>query len=114
VLREALENGFSQIADGAGRFPQVSGIVVEVDPARPVGSRVLSVSVAGQPLDDAATYTVATNDFMANGGDGYGVFKGARQLITLIDAQLMASQVIDYVAAKGTVSPEVEGRIVLK
>ena len=34
-----------------------------------------------------------------------------RRLIDPIDAQRMASQVIDYVAAEGTVSPKVEGRI---
>ena len=58
---------------------------------------------------DAKTYTLATNDYMARGGDGYTVFAGAKNLIDPIDAQLMASQVIDYVAAEGTVSPKVEG-----
>jgi hypothetical protein len=48
---------------------------------------------------------------VARGGDGYSVFADANNLIDPIDAQLMASQVIDYVAAHGTVSPEVEGRI---
>jgi 5'-nucleotidase/UDP-sugar diphosphatase len=67
--------------------------------------------VGDGPLDDGKTYTLATNDFMARGGDGYSVFSGAKQLIDPIDAQLMASQVIDYVAAEGTVSPKVEGRI---
>jgi hypothetical protein len=42
---------------------------------------------------------------------GSRVFSGAKNLINPIDAQLMASQVIDYVAAEGTVSPKVEGRI---
>ena len=49
---------------------------------------------------------------MANGGDGYKVFVGRKQLLNPIDAQLLASQVIDYVAAKGTVAPKPEGRIV--
>jgi len=48
---------------------------------------------------------------MAGGGDGYSVFKGAKNLIDPISAQLMASQVIDYIAAKKTVHPVVEGRI---
>ena len=48
---------------------------------------------------------------MARGGDGYTVFAGAKNLIDPIDAQLMASQVIDYIAAEGTVRPKVEGRI---
>jgi 5'-nucleotidase/UDP-sugar diphosphatase len=113
-IRAALENGFSQVEKGAGRFPQVSGMVVEVDIAKPAGERVLSVMIAGAPLDEARTYILATNDFMANGGDGYAVFKGAKQLIDPIDAQLMASQVIDYIGAKRPVAPRVEGRIVEK
>lgn len=113
-LRAALENGFSQVEKGAGRFPQVSGLTVEVDLARDPGSRVLSVMVGGAPLDDAKIYTVATNDFMANGGDGYASLRNGKQLIDPIDAVLMASQVIDYVAASGTVSPRVEGRIVTR
>jgi 2',3'-cyclic-nucleotide 2'-phosphodiesterase (5'-nucleotidase family) len=110
-IREALENGLSQVQEVAGRFPQVSGVTVEADLTKPAGERVLSVMVGGQPLDDAKTYTLATNDFMANGGDGYTAFSDAKNLIDPIDAQLMASQVIDYVAAKGTIAPKPEGRI---
>jgi 2',3'-cyclic-nucleotide 2'-phosphodiesterase (5'-nucleotidase family) len=75
---------------------------------------VVSVTVGGAPLDLDAVYLVATNDFMANGGDGYTVFTEGRMLITPIDAVLMASTVIDYVAAAGTVSPTVEGRITFR
>ncbi len=108
----ALENGFSQVEAGAGRFPQVSGLSVTYDPTAAPGSRVKSVTIGGAPVDPAKTYVLATNDFMANGGDGYTAFVGAPQLIDAIDAQIMASQVIDYVAAAGTISPAVEGRIV--
>jgi 2',3'-cyclic-nucleotide 2'-phosphodiesterase (5'-nucleotidase family) len=107
----ALENGFSQVREVAGRFPQVSGLAVEVDLGEPPGSRVKSVEVGGAPIDPARTYTVATNDYMAAGGDGYKVFVGAKNLIDAAAAQLMASQVIDYVTAAGTIAPTVEGRI---
>lgn len=113
-IRAALENGFSQIETGGGRFPQVSGLTVVINPGRPAGDRIVSVSVGAEPLDDAKTYTIATNDFVANGGDGYAVFRSAKPLINPIDATLMASQVIDYIAAKGTVSPAPEGRIVIE
>jgi 5'-nucleotidase/UDP-sugar diphosphatase len=109
---EALEHGFSKVEEGAGRFPQVSGMTVAVDLTKPAGARVQSVKVGDVNLDPSATYTVATNDFMARGGDGYAAFVGARNLINPAAAQLMASQVIDHVAAAGTVSPVVEGRIV--
>ena len=113
-IRAALENGFSQIETGGGRFPQVSGLTVAINPGRPAGTRIVSLTVGGAPLDDAQTYTLATNDFVARGGDGYVVFKSAKPLINPIDATLMASQVIDYIAAKATVAPAPEGRIVIE
>jgi 2',3'-cyclic-nucleotide 2'-phosphodiesterase (5'-nucleotidase family) len=110
-VKAALENGFSQVEEVAGRFPHISGMTVEVDLAKPAGERVVSVMVGGAPLDEGKTYTMATNDFVARGGDGYTAFVGAPNLIDAIDAQLMASQVIDYVAEAGTIAPKVEGRI---
>ncbi len=55
-VKDALENGVSQIDNRAGRFPQVSGMVVTIDPKQPAGSRIASVMVGGQPLDMAKTY----------------------------------------------------------
>ena len=74
-LREAIENGLSRLPALAGRFPQVSGMRVEYDPQRPPGSRVLSIEVGGAPLDPDRIYRVATNDFMARGGDGYAALR---------------------------------------
>jgi 2',3'-cyclic-nucleotide 2'-phosphodiesterase (5'-nucleotidase family) len=113
-IKSALENGVSQVRELGGRFPQVSGIVAEVDVKEPVGSRVKSVKINGQPLDPAKTYRLATNDFMARGGDGYRVFTEAKSLVDVSASQLMATQVIDYVAKAGKVAPKVEGRIVLR
>lgn len=113
-IRQALENGFSQVREQAGRFPQVSGMVVEADGSRLPGERVVSVTIGGEPLSGGRTYTVATNEFMAAGGDGYRGLKGAKVLIDAAAAQLIASQVIDYVQAQGTIGPKVEGRIKLR
>jgi 5'-nucleotidase / UDP-sugar diphosphatase len=108
----ALENGFSQLEDRAGRFPQVSGMTVRYDPRAPAGERVKEVTVGGEPLDPGATYTLATNDFMAQGGDGYHVFEDAEVLIDPAAARLMASQVIEYIEARGGIGPVAEERIV--
>ncbi len=110
-IRAALENGFSQVEVAGGRFPQVSGLAVTYNPGRLPGHRVVEVTVGGAPLDDARTYILATNDFVAGGGDGYAVFEKATSLIDPADATLMASQVIDYIAGKGTIAPKPEGRI---
>jgi 5'-nucleotidase len=71
----ALENGLSQGAATAGRFPQVAGIRFAWDPAAPPGSRVRDVRVGAAPLDPGRVYRVVTNDFMRRGGDGYAVFR---------------------------------------
>jgi len=113
-LKAALENGFSQAREVAGRFPQVSGMVVEADLAQPVGSRVTRVSVGGAPLDPARLYRLATNDFMARGGDGYRALVDARRLLDEEASQIMATQVIEAIAKAGRISPKVEGRIVIR
>jgi 2',3'-cyclic-nucleotide 2'-phosphodiesterase (5'-nucleotidase family) len=108
---EALEHGVSAVEEGAGRFPSTSGIVMSWSRSAPAGERVKSASVNGKPLDPAATYTVATNDFMAKGGDGYAVFNDAKVLIDGDAAKYMATMVMDFVAAAGEVAPKVEGRV---
>ncbi|MEQ1771565.1 MAG: bifunctional UDP-sugar hydrolase/5'-nucleotidase [Devosia sp.] len=113
-LLAALENGFSQIEAGAGRFPQVSGLTVDVDATKAPGSRVVSVLVGTEPLDPAAKYKVATNDYMMSGGDGYTALAKGTVLIDKAAASLMASDVIDYITAAKIVSPAVEGRITIK
>lgn len=114
ALKAALESGFSLAEAAAGRFPQVSGLVVEVDLKQLPGMRVKSVTVNGAPLDPDKKYTLATNDYVADGGDGYVAFKDAARLISPVDAKLMASDVIDYIAAQKTIAPKPEGRIVFR
>jgi 5'-nucleotidase len=58
----------------AGEAPRdhVSGLTVRYDPARPKGSRVVSVLMAdGTPLSDSRTYSVILNNFMIGRGGGY-------------------------------------------
>ncbi|WP_018181451.1 bifunctional metallophosphatase/5'-nucleotidase [Kaistia granuli] len=111
ALRQALESGFSLVEAAAGRFPQVSGLVVEVDLAKLPGMRVRSVLVNGAPLDPERKYTLATTDYLAEGGDGYRVLKDAARLVAPVDARLVASDVIDHVTKSKTIAPKVEGRI---
>ena len=109
---EALENGVSQVENIAGRFPQVSGVSFTYNPKAPAGSRVVSAKIDGQPLNKGRSYTVATNNYAAGGGDGYKVFKKGEVLINASGATLLAGMVMDYIKTKGSVSPKVEGRIV--
>lgn len=115
-ILQALENGVSMVERLAGRFPHVAGLRYVWDPARPAGSRILSVEVflegAWRPLDPKAVYRVATSNFLAGGGDGYTMFKEARNSWNLgfVDYEVLA----EYIAAHSPVAPKVEGRIVRK
>ncbi len=110
-LLAALENGVSEVENGAGRFPQVSGLSFLYDPKAPKGSRVAEVAVGGTALEPGRIYKVATNDYLLGGGDGYSSLKGAKALIDAAGAKLMASSVMDYIAANEPVAPKIEGRI---
>jgi 2',3'-cyclic-nucleotide 2'-phosphodiesterase (5'-nucleotidase family) len=110
----ALENGVSGVENAAGRFPQVSGLAFSADLTKPAGARVTAVTVGEKPLDPAAAYTLATNDYMFEGGDGYVMLKDARPLLGVRDGKLMANDVMAYIVARKSVEPKVEGRIELR
>jgi 5'-nucleotidase/UDP-sugar diphosphatase len=112
----ALENGVSQVEDGAGRFPQVSGLRFTWDGSQDPGSRILSVDVLNadtgeyEPLDLEATYSVAANDYMRRGGDGYSML--ADNAINPYDFGSPLDVVVaQYITDHSPVAPEVEGRI---
>ncbi|MCS6964337.1 MAG: alkaline phosphatase family protein [Thermoflexus sp.] len=97
-------------------FPQVSGLCFTYDVGAPVGSRVISAvrqaadgSCTGPAVDfsAAATYTIAMNDFMASGGDGYPVL-----IDRAVTRELMDQVVEAYIQANSPVAPAIQGRIV--
>jgi len=107
-VKEALENGSTDYPELKGAFTHVAGMTYQIDPSKPAGSRIMNVMVAGMPLDLAATYEVATNDFMAAGGDGYTMFDGKEELMLLGG---MEEVLMDYIELNGTAGAKVEGRI---
>ena len=113
-LRQSIENGLSRLPGAAGRFPQVSGLRIEFDPRQPVGSRVQSIAVGDAPLDGDKIYRVATNDFIARGGDGYTAFAAAAPLVPLEDTPLLANEVMIYLDEIGTVRTGIEGRLIAR
>jgi 2',3'-cyclic-nucleotide 2'-phosphodiesterase (5'-nucleotidase family) len=110
-LLAALENGVSKVEEKAGRFPQVAGMAFVYDPKEPAGSRIVDVKVAGEPLEEDRLYRLATNDFVAAGGDGYETMKNGEALIDTSAGTLVTTTLMNYIAAKKTLSPQVDGRI---
>ena len=110
-LLAALENGVSQVENGAGRFPQVSGMTVVYDPTAPAGKRITEVKVGGAALDPNKLYKVAVNDYMLGGGDGYTALGGGKLINDTGAGALVANDVMAFVEKAGNVKPAVEGRI---
>ena len=109
VLLEALENGVSQIEDGAGRFPQVAGMTYAFDASQPAGSRISDVMVGGAPLDPAKTYGVVSNNYVRNGGDGYKMFRDAQNAYDF--GPDLADVTAEYIASQSPFTPYTDGRI---
>ena len=126
-IRDTLEHGVSAIADDGGRFPQISGIRFTFQPKLKAGSRVSEIFIGNAPLDPEKEYTIATNDFLAAGGDGFkafgeavrssrdyavvgGAMKGEKLLYSNA-GKWLRDVVIDRIRAAGVIAPTVEGRI---
>jgi 5'-nucleotidase len=113
-IRTALENGLSQIEQGAGRFPQVAGLKYSFDRSKPAGSRLVSVEVregdAFAPLDPARTYGVVSNNFMRAGGDGYSIFATGGKNAYDYGPDL-ADVTAEYLAAHSPYKPYTDGRV---
>ncbi|MGE0422611.1 MAG: bifunctional UDP-sugar hydrolase/5'-nucleotidase [Reyranellaceae bacterium] len=113
ALRAAIEAGLAGAENEVGRFPQVSGMTIRADLTRPNGDRVVSLVVGGAPVEPDRLYKLATNDFLARGGDGYSALVGARAIVGPTDALLVSRHVIDHIKKLGTVSARTEGRIIV-
>ena len=115
-LKTMLENGVSQMPGANGRFPQVSGLCFTYDIQRAVNDRVTGAvrqaadgTCTGPAVDltAATTYSIAENDFMADGGDGYPVFRPRMTTRDIMDQALA-----NYVAAASPLSAPLQNRIV--
>ena len=124
-LLEVLEASTFCTPEAIGGFPQVSGIEFTLDTTKAYDqgeeypgttyfapktiNRVTISTVGGKAFDPAATYTIATNDFMASGGDTYYCFVNATANYDL--GLPMDEVVMDYVntVLGGTVTAEKYG-----
>ncbi|CAH2236055.1 jg7346 [Pararge aegeria aegeria] len=101
-----------------GQFLQVSGLKVEYDFKKPPGARVVKVLVrcgkckipTYEPLNKTVEYNILTSGFLANGGDGFSVFKEL-PFIPLKYNEFQCT--LDYMNTTNLVHPSVEGRIII-
>lgn len=126
----ALENGVSGVESGEGRFPQVSGMRFYYDSTKAgdvidavtgaktqQGSRIVKVQIkqadgSYSDLDPKAYYIVATNSYMADGGDFYQSMKQAKSAGRFYELNLVDYEVFrEHLDTVGTVNLQPEGRI---
>lgn len=106
---DALENGLQSYPNARGAFPHFAGMNVKFDPSQPAFSRVEEVTLeGGEILDPAKSYTLATNDFMAVGGDEYTSLSGK---VTVGEYESLEEILSDYINANGVTVKEAQGRL---
>ena len=130
TILDALEYGVRTLPDKTSRFPQVSGITYKIDTSisssvvvdenevfvRVAGKRrVYNVYVNGVKLDLLKKYTISTNSFIIDGGDGYSMFVPFDVIKTSIgvDNEILLRYINETL--NGTIPEKykaVEGRIV--
>ncbi len=109
TLSDALEHGLSGLPGAAGSFPQISGMEVVYDSSAEPGSRLVSVTIDGSPLDPDEVYTLASIGYVLDGGDGYTMFADmpySGMYGTMIDC------LTDYIRWMGTIEDVSGGRLV--
>jgi 5'-nucleotidase len=91
-------------------FLQVSGLSYTWDALRPDGSKVVEIRKGGVPIDRAGVFSVAINNFLADGGSGYTVFlRGTGRVGGAIDVDAL----VDHVGLlPQPFSAAIEGRVV--
>ena len=112
TLVEALENGVSQIEEGAGRFAQVAGMTYAFDASKPAGERVSDVMIGGAPVEMDKLYGVVSNNYVRGGGDGYKMFTDAQNAYDF--GPDLADVTAEYLAEKAPYKPYTDGRIAVK
>ncbi|WP_328486772.1 bifunctional metallophosphatase/5'-nucleotidase [Streptomyces zaomyceticus] len=84
-------------------YDAVSGLTYDIDIAAPAGSRIVNLSFEGKPLDPAAKFVLAVNNYRASGGGAFPHVANAQQLWA--DSDEIRNTIIQWVQAKGTVDP---------
>jgi 2',3'-cyclic-nucleotide 2'-phosphodiesterase/3'-nucleotidase/5'-nucleotidase len=88
----------------------ISGLKYTWSVEKPLGEKVLDIFLPdGTKIDPKAEYTIAVNNFMADGGDGYTILKEAKnRTVWLTDLDTF----VNYVKAQEKpITAAIEGRI---
>ena len=114
---DALNFGAQYYPAANGGFPHIAGATYEIDTnATEVdanGSKLVvkNAKINGSEIDPSRVYDLATNDFMAIGGDGYTMFEGKEQVgLHGMMVDILAEYII-ALSENGPFAYETDGRI---
>ncbi|WP_128895529.1 5'-nucleotidase C-terminal domain-containing protein [Longirhabdus pacifica] len=110
-IKAALENGVSAYPETKGAFPHISGMTFTINTDMAAGERVEDLMVKGEPVDLEKEYVLATNDFLAAGGDEYTMF-GSAAIVNEYPA--LDEVLIDFMSKQEKVNPMIDNRIAVK
>jgi 5'-nucleotidase len=112
-LDAVLEQQFAgQAGQTTTKILQVSaGFTYTYSSSAALGSKVSNLALNGTPIDPAASYRVTTNDFLANGGDGFSTLTGGTDRATAPGFDIDA--LVAYLGAGAPVPPGPVNRITL-
>lgn len=92
----SLSNGVLQVS---------KGVEMKYDSSKPIGQRVVLFTLNGKPIEDATLYHIATQSFLADGGDGFTTFTEGKKRNTA-GGYYVSNAVIDYFKAGNTITDE--------
>ncbi|MGW4301253.1 bifunctional metallophosphatase/5'-nucleotidase [Streptomyces sp. NPDC004646] len=85
-------------------YDYVSGLSYDIDVAQPAGSRIKNLAFGGAPLDDAAQFVFAVNNYRANGGGAFPFVASAKELWS--ESTEIRTRIAEWVTAKGELDPK--------
>lgn len=113
-ILEALEHGVAGEKATGPRLLQVAGLRYVIDSRKPVGKRIVNVELldteGAHPLDMEKHYGVILLSYLARGGGGYAMLKGAKVLPSPESSDVAILE--SYLRKHSPLSPPSTGRII--
>ncbi|KJS54958.1 bifunctional UDP-sugar hydrolase/5'-nucleotidase [Streptomyces rubellomurinus] len=84
-------------------YDSLYGLSYDIDIAQPKGQRIVNLSFQGKPIDPAAQFVLAVNNYRANGGGNFPHVATAKSVWANSDE--IRNTMIAWVKAKGVIDP---------